>query len=72
MEFTFTGLIHHATWHETKPVSRWRLAGAIPVSQEFAMPLEVEEVHIRARKERVRRAAEEALDRIRRKRGNGA
>jgi len=72
MEFTFTGIIHHEQWRETKPVSRWRLAGAIPVSEEFAMPPEVEEVHIRARKERVRRAAEEALERIRRRRGNGA
>ena len=72
MEFTFTGLIHHAKWHEARPVSRWRLAGAIPVSEEFAMPPEVEEVHIRARKERVRRAAEEALERIRRRRGSVA
>jgi RecA/RadA recombinase len=72
MEFTFTGQIHHEQWHEAKPVSRWRLAGAIPISPEFAMPPEVEEVHIRARKERVRRAAEEALERIRRRRENGA
>ena len=71
MEFTFTGLIHHKQWHEAKPVSRWRLAGAIPVSPEFAMPAEVEELHIRARKERVKRAAEEALERIRRRRENG-
>jgi len=70
MEFTFTGLIHHEQWHETKPVSRWRLAGAIPVSEEFAMPAEIEEVHIRARKERVRRAAEEALERIRRRKND--
>jgi len=68
MEFTFTGLIHHEQWHEARPVSRWRLAGAIPVSEEFAMPPEVEEVHIKARKERVKRAAEEALERIRRRR----
>ena len=72
MEFTFTGRIHHEQWHEAKPISRWRLAGAIPVSPEFAMPAEVEEVHIRARKERIKRAAEEALERIRRRRGNGA
>jgi hypothetical protein len=72
MEFTFTGLIHHERWHEAKPVSRWRLAGAIPVSEEFAMPSEVEEAHIRARKERVRKAAEEALERIRRRHENGA
>ncbi len=72
MEFTFTGTIHHRRWHEVKPVGRWRLAGAIPVAEEFAMPPEVEEVHIRARRERVRRAAEEALERIRRRRGNGA
>jgi RecA/RadA recombinase len=72
MEFTFTGLIHHKTWHETRPISRWRLAGAIPVSEEFAMPPEVEGVHIRTRKERVRRAAEEALERIRRRRGSVA
>jgi len=71
MEFTFTGIIHHEQWREAKPVSRWRLAGAIPVSEEFAMPPEVEEAHIRARKERVRRAAEEALERIRRRRREG-
>jgi len=72
VETTLEGLIHYQEWHRAELATRWRLAGAIPVSQEFAMPREVEEVHIRARKERVRRAAEEALDRIRRKRGNGA
>ena len=72
VETTIEGNIHYAQWHKAELATRWRLAGAIPVSPEFAMPAEIEEVHIRTRKERVRRAAEEALDRIRRKRGNGA
>ncbi len=72
VEDTLIGNIHFAHWNSVKPTTRWRLAAAIPVTQEFAMPPEVEEAHIRARKERVRRAAEEALERIRRRRGNGA
>ncbi len=72
VETTLIGNIHFAQWNYVDLKTRWRLAGAIPVSQEFAMPAEVEEVHIRARKERVRRAAEEALERIRRRRENGA
>jgi hypothetical protein len=72
VDTTLIGNIHFARWNPVKPDTRWRLAGAIPVSEEFAMPSEVEEAHIRARKERVRRAAEEALERIRRRRENGA
>ncbi len=68
VEDTLIGTIHFAHWNRAERDTRWRLVGAIPVSQEFAMPPEVEEAHIRARKERVRRAAEEALERIRRKR----
>ncbi len=71
VETTLEGLIHYQEWHRAELVTRWRLAGAIPVAEEFAMPPEVEEVHIRARKERVRRAAEEALERIRRRREDG-
>jgi KaiC/GvpD/RAD55 family RecA-like ATPase len=70
VETTLEGLIHYQEWHKAELVTRWRLAGAIPVSPEFAMPHEVEETHIRARKERVRRAAEEALERIRRRRAS--
>jgi hypothetical protein len=72
VETTLEGLIHYQEWHKTELVTRWRLVGAIPVAPEFAMPPEVEEAHIQARKERVKRAAEEALERIRRRRGNGA
>jgi len=72
VETTLEGLIHYEVWHRAELVTRWRLAGAIPVSPEFAMPPEVEEAHIRARKERVKKAAEEALERIRRRRENGA
>jgi RecA/RadA recombinase len=72
VETTLEGLIHYKEWHKTELVTRWRLAAAIPISPEFAMPPEVEESHVRARKERVRRAAEEALERIRRRREGGA
>jgi predicted ATPase len=72
VETTLEGLIHHQEWHRAELVTRWRLAGAVPVSPEFAMPPAVEETHIRARRERVRKAAEEALERIRRRRGGGA
>ena len=72
VESALTGNIHYAHWNKAELVTRWRLVGAIPVSPEFAMPPAVEESHIHARRERVRRAAEEALERIRRRRGNGA
>lgn len=68
VEAALEGNIHYAHWNKAELVTRWRLAGAIPVAPEFAMPAEIEEVHVRARKERVKRAAEEALERIRRKR----
>jgi len=68
VETTLIGNIHFAHWNRVDEETRWRLVGAIPVAPEFAMPPEVEEVHIRARKERVRRAAEEALDRLRARR----
>jgi hypothetical protein len=71
VETTLEGLIHYQEWHKAELVTRWRLAGAIPVAPEFAMPPEVEEAHVKARKERVRRAAEEALERIRRRRDSG-
>jgi hypothetical protein len=70
VEKTLVGNIHFAHWSRAEWDTRWRLAGAIPVSPEFAMPAEVEEAHIRARRERVRRAAEEALERIRRRRAS--
>ena len=69
LEDALIGNIHFAHWNRVNEETRWRLAGAIPVSPEFAMPAEVEEVHIRTRKERVRRAAEEALERLRRRGG---
>ena len=72
VETTLVGNIHFAYWNRAKLDTRWRLTGAIPVLPEFAMPPEVEEMHIRARKERVKRAAEEALERIRRRRESGA
>ena len=72
VDTTLEGNIHFARWNKAELVTRWRLAAAIPISPEFAMPPEVEERHIRARKERVRRAAEEALERIRRRREGGA
>ena len=72
VETTLEGLIHYQEWHRTELVTRWRLVGAIPVAPEFAMPQDIEEVHVKARKERVKKAAEEALERIRRRRGNGA
>ena len=69
VETTLIGNIHFAHWNRVNEDTRWRLVGAIPVSEEFAMPAEIEEVHIHARKERVRRAAEEALERLRRRGG---
>jgi len=68
VETTLEGIIHHQEWHKAELATRWRLAGAIPVSPEFAMPVEVEELHVKTRKERVKRAAEEALERLRRRR----
>jgi hypothetical protein len=37
------------------------------MSPEFAMPPEVEEIHVKTRKERVKRAAKEALELVRRR-----
>jgi hypothetical protein len=71
VDTTLEGNIHFARWNKAELATRWRLAAAIPVADEFAMPPEVEERHIRARRERVRRAAEEALERIRRRRDSG-
>ena len=68
VDTTLEGNIHFARWNRAELVTRWRLAAAIPISPEFAMPAEVEELHIRARKERVKRAAEEALERLRTRR----
>jgi len=68
VETVLEGLIHYAHWNKAELVTRWRLVGAIPVSPEFAMPAEIEAVHIRTRKERVKKAAEEALERLRSRR----
>ncbi len=68
VEDALVGNIHFAYWNSVGHDTRWRLVGAIPVAPEFAMPAEVEGAHIRARKERVRRAAEEALERLRSRR----
>jgi hypothetical protein len=67
VETALVGNIHFARWNRTDMETRWRLVGAIPVTPEFAIPAEIEEIHIRARGERVKRAAVEALERIRRK-----
>jgi len=67
--FTLEGHIHYKYWHHVKPVGRWRIAGLIPESPEFAMPPEVEEKHAGARNARVDRAVYEALEIIRRKKG---
>jgi hypothetical protein len=66
VEDALVGNIHFARWNRVERETRWRLVGVIPVSPKFAMPPEVEETHVRARKERVKKAAEEALERIRR------
>jgi len=68
VEDVLVGNIHFAHWNRAVQETRWRLVGAIPVSPEFAMPAEIEAAHIRARKERVKRAAEEALERLRARR----
>ena len=68
VEDALIGKIHFAYWNRTERETRWLLVGAIPISPEFAMPQEVEEVHVKARKERVKRAAEEALERLRSRR----
>jgi DNA polymerase III delta prime subunit len=65
--FTLEGNIHYWYWHHVKPVAMWRVAGLIPVSEEFAMPSEVEEKHTGTRSDRVERAIDEALEIIRRK-----
>jgi len=70
VELTLDGDLHHEYWHEVRFANRGRFASLIPVSPEFAMPAEVEEVHIRTRNERVERAAKESLERIRRRREN--
>jgi hypothetical protein len=67
VELTLDGDMHHEYWHEIKLVNRGRLAALIPMSPEFAMPPEVEEMHVKTRKERVKRAAKEALERVRRR-----
>lgn len=67
VDTTLEGYIHFAYWHEAERKTRWKLAAAIPHRKEFAMPPEVEQVHVKARKERVKKAAEEALERIRKK-----
>ncbi|MFZ8809854.1 MAG: ATP-binding protein [Pyrobaculum sp.] len=67
VEVALVGDVHHEYWREVKLASRGRLAALVPLSSEFAMPPEVEEVHIKTRKERVRKAAEESLERIRHK-----
>jgi hypothetical protein len=72
VETTLVGNIHFARWNRADLETKWRLVGAIPVSPEFAMPAEVEEVHVKTRKERVKRAAEEALERLRRRDGQDA
>ena len=61
------GTIDYRRWHKVRKATRWRLAGLIPVAPEFAMPAEIEEVHIERRVARAVNAIEEALARLRRK-----
>ena len=55
------------SWTEEPRRERRRLAGLIPLSPEFAMPPEVEEMHITIRKRRVYINAEEAARRLKKK-----
>ena len=59
--------LHHTRWTEETRRERRRLAGLIPLSPEFAMPPEVEEMHIKIRKRRVYMDAEEAAKRLKKK-----
>jgi hypothetical protein len=65
---SLTGVIDYAKWHRVRKTTRWRLAALIPVFHEFAMPPEIEEVHIERRIARVVSALDDAIERIRRKR----
>jgi len=65
---SLVGSIHHRRWHRVRKVTRWRLAALIPVSQEFAMPADVESAHIERRIARAVGAIDDALERLRRKR----
>ena len=65
---SLVGTIDYERWHKVRKVTRWRLAGLIPVSPQFAMPAEVEEAHIERRIARAVNAINEALERLRRKR----
>ncbi len=62
------GAIHYRRWHRVRKASRWRLAALIPVSREFAMPPDVEELHIESRIARAANAIDDALERLRRRR----
>jgi len=65
---SLTGTIDYKRWHRVRKVARWRLAALIPVSHDFAMPPELEEVHIERRIARAVNAIDDALERLRRKR----
>jgi hypothetical protein len=65
---TLAGTIDYRRWHRVRKVTRWRLAALIPVSNEFAMPPDVERAHIERRIDRVIAAIDDALERLRRKR----
>ena len=59
--------LHHTRWTEEPRRERRRLAGLIPLSPEFAMPSEVEEMHIKIRKRRIYMDVEEAAKRLKKK-----
>jgi len=61
------GELHHTRWTEEPRRERRRLAGLIPLSPEFAMPSEVEEMHIKIRKRRIYMDVEEAAKRLKKK-----
>jgi KaiC/GvpD/RAD55 family RecA-like ATPase len=61
------GTIDYKRWHRVRKATRWRLAGLIPVAPEFAMPAEIEEVHIERRTARAINAIDEALERLRKR-----
>jgi hypothetical protein len=65
---SLVGTIDHRRWHKVRRVTRWRLAALIPVSREFAMPRDVEEVHIERRIARALSAIDDAIERVKRRR----
>jgi hypothetical protein len=65
---SLVGAIDYKRWHGVRKKMRWRLAALVPIAPEFAMPPDVEEVHIRHRTARAVAAIDEALERLRKRR----